>query len=48
MNHVQKNSVEVVRGLVESKEQLITRLLAKADLDFKCCGFAPPTPASHK
>ncbi len=27
---------------VESKEELITRLLAKADLAYKCCGFAPP------
>jgi hypothetical protein len=27
---------------VETKEELINRLLAKADLAFKCCGFAPP------
>ena len=28
--------------LVETKDELITRLLAKADLAYKCCGFAPP------
>jgi len=27
---------------VETKDELITRLLAKADLAYKCCGFAPP------
>lgn len=26
---------------IESKEALIRRLLAKASLDFKCCGHKP-------
>jgi hypothetical protein len=35
------NNVVAARK-VETKEELITRLLAKADLAYKCCGFAPP------
>jgi hypothetical protein len=41
-----KTSTEARKA--ETKEQLITRLLAKADLAFKCCGFAPPGSISQK
>ncbi|MEO7109321.1 MAG: hypothetical protein ABI183_02690 [Polyangiaceae bacterium] len=42
-----KTSTEA-RKIAETKDELITRLLAKADLAFKCCGFAPPGSVNQK
>lgn len=32
---------------VETKEQLIARLIEKASLDFKCCGHTAPKGAKN-
>ena len=39
-NAVAARKVETKEDVL--KQDLIARLLAKADLAYKCCGFAPP------
>jgi hypothetical protein len=44
-----KTDARASNKMGESKEELITRLLAKADPGFKpCCGFAPPGWMANK